>query len=117
MILTRKWLLSIARSPFLLIQILSFIIEVDEVRSFVESKKTPVYIWLTIDCYSRAIVDCLIGDSAKRTLRERTHQSARKLWASLPDIYPIDLLRLAYTDFWHAYQTVIPDKFHRAVGK
>ncbi len=94
-----------------------FIIEGDEVRSFVESKKTPVYIWLALDRHSRAIVDCLIGDSAKRTLRERTRQSARKLWASLPDIYPIDLLRLAYTDFLQAYQTVIPRKFHCAVGK
>ena len=74
-----------------------------------------LYIWLAIDRHSRAIVGCFIGDSAKRTLRERTRQSARKLWASLPDIY--QSCTLAYTDFWQAYQTVIPHKSHRAVGK
>jgi insertion element IS1 protein InsB len=36
-------------------------------------------------------------------------------WASLPDIYQKCIL--AYTDFWQAYQTVIPRKSHRAVGK
>jgi insertion element IS1 protein InsB len=85
----------------------NLIIECDEMWSFVESKKTPVYIWLAIDRHSRAIVGCFIGD--------RTRQSARKLWASLPAIY--QSCTLAYTDFWQAYQTVIPRKSHRAVGK
>jgi insertion element IS1 protein InsB len=80
------------------------IVECDEMWSFVESKKTPFYIWLAIDRHSRAIVGCFIGD--------RTRQSARKLWASLPAIY--QSCTLAYTDFWQAYQTVIPHKSHRA---
>jgi insertion element IS1 protein InsB len=83
------------------------IVECDEMWSFVESKKTPFYIWLAIERHSRAIVGCFIGD--------RTRQSARKLWASLPAIY--QSCTLAYTDFWQAYQTVIPRKSHRAVGK
>jgi insertion element IS1 protein InsB len=72
----------------------NFVIECDEMWSFVESKKTPFYIWLAIDCHSRAIVGCFIGD--------RTRQSARKLWASLPAVY--QSCTLAYTDFWQAYQ-------------
>lgn len=50
---------------------------------------------------------CYIGD--------RTRKSARKLWASLPEIYQQSAF--AYTDFWQAYKTVIPPKHHRAGGK
>jgi insertion element IS1 protein InsB len=85
----------------------NFILECAEMWSVVESKKTPVYIWLAIDRHRRTIVGCFIGD--------RTRQSARKLWASLPNIY--QKCTLAYLDFWQAYQTVIPRKSHRAVGK
>lgn len=83
------------------------IIECDEMWSVVDSKKNEVYIWLAIDLNTREIVGCFIGD--------RTRKSARKLWASLPDIY--QKCAIAYTDFWQAYQTVIPPKHHRAVGK
>jgi IS1 family transposase/transposase-like protein len=82
-------------------------IECDEIWSFVFSKKNEVYIWLAIDRNSRKIVGCYIGD--------RTRKSARKLWASLPEIYQQSAF--AYTDFWQAYKTVIPHKRHRAVGK
>ena len=84
----------------------NLIIKCDEMWSFVESKKTPFYIWLAIDRHSRAIVGCFIGD--------RTRQSARKLWASLPPIY--QACTLVYTDFWQAYQTFVPRKSHHAVG-
>ena len=66
-----------------------------------------VYIWLAIDRNSRKIVGCYIEDITKK--------SARKLWASLPEIY--QLSTFAYTDFWQAYKTVVPHKHHRAVGK
>ena len=82
-------------------------IECDELWSFVNSKKNEVYIWLAIDRNSRKIVGCYIGD--------RTRNSARKLWASLPENYQQSAF--AYTDFWQAYKTVIPPKHHRAVGK
>jgi len=82
-------------------------IECDEMWSFVDSKKNEVYIWLAIDCDSRKIIGCFVGD--------RTRKSARKLWASLPEIY--QQCAIAYTDFWQAYKTVIPHKHHRAVGK
>ena len=82
-------------------------IECDEMWSFVDSKKHEFYIWLAIDRDSREIVGCFVGD--------RTRKSARKLWASLPDIYQQSAF--AYTDFWQAYKTVIPHDRHRAVGK
>ena len=82
-------------------------IECDEMWSFVNSKKNEVYIWLAIDRNSRKIIGCFVGD--------RTRKSARKLWASLPEIY--QQCTIAYTDFWQAYKTVIPSEHHRAVGK
>jgi len=82
-------------------------IECDEMWSFVDSKKNEVYIWLAIDRDSRKIIGCFVGD--------RTRKSARKLWASLPEIY--QRCAFAYTDFWQAYKTVIPHERHRAVGK
>ena len=72
------------------------IIECDEMWSFVDSKKNDVYIWLAIDRNSREIVGCFVGD--------RTRKSARKLWASLPELY--QKYAIAYTDFWQVYKTV-----------
>lgn len=47
--------------------------------------------------------------------RACTHVGARKLWQSLP---PVDRqCAVAYTDFWEAYELIIPSKRHRAVGK
>lgn len=82
-------------------------IECDEMWSFVNSKKNEVYVWLAIDHNSRKVVGCFVGD--------RTRKSARKLWASLPEVY--QQCAFAYTDFWQAYKTVIPHERHRAVGK
>lgn len=77
-------------------------IECDELWSFVFSKSNPFYIWLAIDRKTREIVGCYIGD--------RTRQSAQKLWDSLPPVYR--QCAVAYTDFWGAYEKVIPSKRH-----
>ena len=69
-----------------------FTIECDEIWSFVDSKKNEVYIWLAIDRDSRKIIGCFVGD--------RTRKSARKLWASLPEVY--QQRAVVYTDFWQA---------------
>jgi len=82
-------------------------IECDEMWSFVFSKTYKFYIWLAIDRDTREIIGCYVGD--------RSRQSARKLWASLPGVYR--QCAVAYTDFWQAYRKVIPSKRHRAVGK
>jgi IS1 family transposase len=46
---------------------------------------------------------------------DRSRESAKKLWASLPPVYR--QCAVAYTDFWVSYEKVIPSKRHRAVGK
>jgi IS1 family transposase/transposase-like protein len=82
-------------------------IECDELWSFVFSKENKFYVWLAIDRKTREIVGCYIGD--------RSRESAKKLWASLPAVYR--QCAVAYTDFWVSYEKVIPRKRHRAVGK
>lgn len=82
-------------------------IECDELWSFVFSKENKFYVWLAIDRKTREIVGCYIGD--------RSRESAKKLWASLPSVYR--QCAVAYTDFWVSYEKVIPSKRHRAVGK
>jgi IS1 family transposase len=90
-------------------------IECDELWSFVLSKENKFYVWLAIDRKTREIVGCYIGD--------RSRESGKKLWTSLPPVYRqftvsnVELCAVAYTDSWVSYETVIPRKRHRAVGK
>lgn len=75
--------------------------------SFVGSKQNKQWIWLAIDADSREIVGVFIGDRAR--------QSAKQLWQSLPAVYR--QCAICYTDFWQAYEQVLPSQRHRAVGK
>ncbi|MEP0856249.1 IS1 family transposase [Trichocoleus sp. DQ-U1] len=82
-------------------------IQLDEMWSFVGSKENKQWIWLAIDADTREIVGVFIGD--------RSRQSAKGLWKSLPAVYR--QCAICYTDFWEAYEQVLPSKRHRAVGK
>ncbi|MBD1930101.1 IS1 family transposase [Trichocoleus sp. FACHB-90] len=82
-------------------------IECDEAWSFVNHKGNKQWIWLALDKKTREIVGCYIG--------ERSEQGARGLWNSLPSIYR--QCAVCYTDYWAAYEQVIPSKRHKAVGK
>jgi Transposase and inactivated derivatives, IS1 family len=70
-------------------------------------KKNKQWVWLAIDADSREIVGVFVGD--------RSCQAAKQLWQSLPAIYR--QCAICYTDFWQAYEQVLPSKRHRAVGK
>ncbi len=82
-------------------------IQCDEMWSFVGHKKNKQWIWLAIDVESHVIVGVHVGS--------RDRDGARQLWASMPAVYR--QCAVCYTDFWEAYQTVIPSKRHRRVGK
>ena len=82
-------------------------IECDEMWSFVMSKKNKKWIWLAIDVASKQIVGVFVG--------ARNRKGAKALWNSLPPVYR--QRAVCYTDFWSSYETVIPKKRHRAVGK
>jgi IS1 family transposase len=82
-------------------------IECDEAWSFVGNKGNKQWIWLAINRDTREIVGVHIGD--------RSRAGAQALWDSLPPVYR--QCAVTYSDFWEAYETVIPSKRHRAVGK
>ena len=82
-------------------------VQMDELWSFVDDKKNKRWVWLAIDADTREIIGCYIGD--------RSRKSAQALWDSLPGVYR--QCAKVYTDYWEAYQTVIPSKRHEAVGK
>lgn len=75
--------------------------------SFVGSKNNKVWIWLAIDADSREIVGVYVGDRSRR--------SAQRLWQSLPPVYR--QCAVCYTDFWEAYEQVLPRKRHQPIGK
>ncbi|MFQ5584630.1 MAG: IS1 family transposase [Calditrichia bacterium] len=82
-------------------------IELDEMWSFVGSKENKQWIWLAIDRATKQIIGFHIGG--------RGEEDAKKLWASLPPVYR--QCAVCYSDFWHAYEKVVPKCRHRAVGK
>ena len=82
-------------------------LQMDELWSFVDNKGNKQWVWLALDIETREIVGCFIGD--------RSSVSAEKLWQSLPPVYR--QCAVCYTDFWSAYQLVLPSKRHLAVGK
>ena len=79
----------------------------DELWSFVDGKGNKQWVWLALDADTREVIGCHIGD--------RSRESARALWQSLPEVYR--QCATVYTDYWEAYERVIPAQRHRAVGK
>ena len=60
------------------------IIECDELWSFVDNKDNEYWVWLAIDRKTREIVGCYIGDWLCHCAeRNRSRESARKLWKSI----------------------------------
>ncbi|MBD2258613.1 IS1 family transposase [Pseudanabaena sp. FACHB-2040] len=82
-------------------------LECDEAWSFVANKANKQWIWLALDRSTREIVGVHIGD--------RSQEGAKALCSSLPPVYR--QCAVCYSDFWQAYQAVLPSKRHRAVGK
>lgn len=87
------------------------IVEMDEMWSFFSKdfskKSNKAWIWLALDAETREVVGAYVGN--------RSAQSARRLWESLPGVYR--QCAVCYTDYWEAYEAVLPSKRHRAVGK
>ncbi|MBE9053506.1 IS1 family transposase [Nostocales cyanobacterium LEGE 11386] len=91
------------------------IIQLDEMWSYVGSKSNKQWIWLAIDATTREIVGVYVGVSEAPLKEARSSQSAKQLWQSLPPVYR--QYAICYTDFWEAYEQILPSKRHKAVGK
>lgn len=74
--------------------------------SFVRCKGNTRWVWFTLCKQTKQVVACVIGGRGKATCKQ--------LWNSVPYAYKQGV---CYSDFWKAYQAVIPDDQHQAVGK
>lgn len=82
------------------------ILELDELWSCVRKKVNTVWIWIALCRKTRQVVAYAVGDRSEKT--------CQKLWEAIPQVYRVGH---CYTDFWSAYQLVIPEEQHSAVGK
>lgn len=82
------------------------IMELDELWSFVLAKVFQAWIWIALCRKTRQVVAYAVGDRSEKT--------CIKLWNNIPEPYKKGY---CYTDFWAAYQAVIPEEQHSAVGK
>jgi IS1 family transposase len=84
----------------------SLALELDELWSFVFKKSRKRWIWIALCRQTRQVVAFVVGD--------RSAATCRRLWTQVPPAY-----RQAhcYSDFWEAYQKVLPDEQHTCGGK
>ena len=80
-------------------------LEGDELRSFVLRSKDKVWVWIAMNGESREIVASACGD--------RSENTCRILWDRVPSAYKKDIV---FSDYWRAYQAVIPTVQHRPGG-
>jgi insertion element IS1 protein InsB len=82
------------------------VLELDELWSCVLKKTKQAWIWIALCRKTRQVVAYAVGD--------RSEQTCRRLWEAIPHAYRTGA---CYTDFWAAYQAVLPEEQHTAVGK
>ncbi len=90
------------------------VLELDELWSLVLKKSQKRWIWIALCRRTRQVVvfpgrtpgRCVIGD--------RSADTCRKLWHQLPFAYKQGA---TFSDFWQAYQNVLPQGTHPSVGK
>jgi insertion element IS1 protein InsB len=81
-------------------------LELDELWSFVLKKAKEVWVWIALCRNRRQVVAYAVGDRSKKT--------CQRLWESIADN---SCAGHCETSFWAAYQAVIAEEQHTAVGK
>jgi len=82
-------------------------VEADEMWSFVTKKANKQWVWIAMDKQTRQIIAFHVGD--------RSHESAKQLWANLPAVYREQAT--FYTDQYAVYTGIIPAAQHKAITK
>jgi IS1 family transposase len=82
------------------------ILELDELWSFIVKKANKMWIWIAHCWKTRQVVARVIGDRSKET--------CLVLWNNVPEAYKAGH---CFSDFWEAYQAIIPDEQLDQVGK
>ncbi len=81
-------------------------LELDELWSYVGSKRQVAWVWVALCRTTRQVVACSLGD--------RGEESCRFLWDQVPAPWR---RATCYTDFWDASQAVLPVGQHAPTGK
>ena len=81
-------------------------LELDEMWSFVLKRANKRWVWVALCRATRQVVAYAIGD--------RSQATCRRLWAATPEAHRRSH---CFSDFWEAYQLVIPVEQHTAAGK
>jgi IS1 family transposase len=81
-------------------------LELDELWSFVFKKLNQSWIWIALCRKTRQVVSRAVGDRSKET--------CQALWDGIPAAYKSGH---CFSDFWQAYQAIIPEDQPTAVGK
>jgi len=101
-------------------------LELDELWSFVKKKSNKRWIWLALCKQTLQVVASVIGGRGFEALNPQTVtareqqdlepriDTCKQLWANVPELYKQGII---FTDFWEAYQAVIPHEQHCPVGK
>lgn len=84
----------------------AYVLELDELWSFVTKKANDVWVWIALCRLTCQVVAYAVGD--------RSAQTCLRLWTAIPLSYRQST---CYSDFWKAYGAIIPDDQHIAVGK
>jgi IS1 family transposase len=82
------------------------ILELDELWSFVYEKSNQQWLWSALCRRTRQIVAYVIGD--------RSINTCRRLYWKIPYEYR---KCYSFSDFWKAYQAIMPEETHQCVGK
>jgi insertion element IS1 protein InsB len=83
------------------------VLELDELWSFVQRKSEKVWVWLALCRRTPQVVAFVITGDRSRATCER-------LWQAVAESYKEST---CYSDFWEAYQKVIPQDQHETAGK
>jgi IS1 family transposase len=82
-------------------------LELDELWSYVFSKRNKQWVWVALDAETKQVIALYIGD--------RSHESAQKLLEKIPD--KLKQNAVYFTDNYEAYSSVLPSERHEAGGK
>jgi insertion element IS1 protein InsB len=81
-------------------------VQLDELWSFVKSKKQQNWVWIALCSVTKQVVACVTGD--------RSEATCQRLWKAIAWRYK---KAFCFSDFWEAYRKVIPSEQHLACGK
>ncbi|WP_440581557.1 IS1 family transposase, partial [Tannerella forsythia] len=75
-------------------------VELDEMHSYIGSKKNFCWIWIAVDRYGKRFINFFIGD--------RSNETAKEFWETIKH-HQMDSIA---SDYWKPYESIIPKEKH-----